>query len=161
MHCQNAATFPCPWGQWREKKCWKASGKRLDSSNTAYLQDGNSDPEKSDWTPVSSLKASGDLESKTSSLKIMNYPSGRICQLQNCSSCSLTMNSSITPVDLCYRSRFLYCFLYWSVHWQDKAQLYNFKLEVKCWGILHCGPWKSCTKSHLFFLQSDQQHWVR
>lgn len=58
-----------------------AAHKSKDSSDTAYLQGGNSDPEKPDWSPVSSFKASGGLESKTSSLKITNYPSGRICQL--------------------------------------------------------------------------------
>lgn len=74
-------------------------GQSFYSSNAAYMKDGNSDLETvSDWSPVSSHKASGDLESKTPSLKVMNYPSGRICQLQNCSSSVLTTNSSITPV---------------------------------------------------------------
>lgn len=31
---------------------------------------------------------------------------------QNCSSCLLTTNSSVTPVVACYRSRFLYRFMY-------------------------------------------------
>lgn len=63
-------------------------GQRFYSSNTAFMKDGNSDPEAvSDWGPVSSHEASGDLESRTPSLKAMNYPSDRICQLQNCSSC--------------------------------------------------------------------------
>lgn len=66
---------------WRVTERSQGKGQSFDSSNTAYMKDGNSDQEKvSDWSPLSSHKASGDLELKTSSLKVMNYPSGRICQ---------------------------------------------------------------------------------
>lgn len=46
------------------------------------------------------------------SLKVMSYPIGRVCQLQNCSSYSLTTNSSVTPLIPRHRFRFLYCFIY-------------------------------------------------
>lgn len=111
----------------------QGKGQSFDSSNAAYMRDGNSDLEAVvDWGPVSSHKASGDLELKTPSLKVMNYPSGRICRLQNCSSSFLTTNSSVTPEIPCHRFRFLYCFKYYSMYGQDKAQLYRFRLELKC-----------------------------
>lgn len=59
---------------------WTMVGKVIisfDSSNAACLKDGNSDPEPvSAPGLVSSHKASGDLASKTSSLKVMDYQVG-------------------------------------------------------------------------------------
>lgn len=59
------------WGLWRKGN--KGEVKIL----TVKKKDGNSDPEAvSDWSPVSSHKASGDLEKKTPSLKVMKNQSG-------------------------------------------------------------------------------------
>lgn len=158
MNCWNAAAFPCHWGQWRENG-WNAGVKRHDSSNAAYLQDGNSDPEKS-LTGARS-HPSKHLETWNQRLlprRLWIIQVVRICQLQNCSSCLLTMNSSITPVDFVYRSRFLYCFLYWSIDWQDKAQLYNLKAGIKCWPVLRSGPWKSLVQKAIWISSlSDQR----
>lgn len=64
------------------------------------------------WQFESSLRKTWPLTSRQSLTEVMNYPSGRVCQLQTRSSYLLTTNSSVTPVIPCHMFRFLYCFMY-------------------------------------------------
>ncbi|MEQ2298384.1 hypothetical protein AMECASPLE_004690 [Ameca splendens] len=69
LNCQNQRLFlECVQSGGESARCF-------DISSAAYLEDGNSNQT---WSQP--LEAPGGLESKTSSLKVTNYPSERIGQ---------------------------------------------------------------------------------
>lgn len=95
------------WG--RQRKGHKGKVKVL-TVQKQLMKDGISDPEaEARSRPTRHLETwiIQNPQGRESSI-----PSGRVCQLQNCSSYLLTTNSRVSPVTPCHRFRFLYCFMY-------------------------------------------------